>query len=157
MQRFVVMNDDAAVATALWVMFAWVHAISVHSPVLAITSADIDSGKSTLLGVLEQVTPRPRNATEITGAGAYRVVDREHPTLILEEGDSIFSRKSDLAHIINASWNCNTKIPRQVHGETHWFSPVLPESRRRQPSERAERAVRDGEPDSSRSNCGQET
>ena len=125
-QRFVVMGDDDAIVVSLWAMFSWIHGIAIYSPILAIGSADIDSGKSTLVGVLERVTPRPRNATEITGPGAYRIVDREHPTLFLEEADSVFSRKSDLAHIINASWNCNAKIPRQVHGETHWFSPFCP-------------------------------
>ena len=125
-QRFVVMGDDDAIVVSLWAMFSWIHGIAIHSPILAIGSADIDSGKSTLVGVLERVTPRPRNATEITGPGAYRIVDRERPTLFLEEADSVFSRKSDLAHIINASWNCNAKIPRQVHGETHWFSPFCP-------------------------------
>ena len=122
-QRFIVISDDAAIATALWAMFAWVHGVATHSPILAITSADIDSGKSTLLHVLKQLIPRPRLTSDLTAAGAYRIVDSEHPTMLLEEAETVFRRKPDLADIVNSSWIRGAKIPRQVHGETHWFDP----------------------------------
>ena len=32
----------------------------------------------------------------------YRTVDREHPTLIIDEADDLFYRKSDLRAIVNA-------------------------------------------------------
>ena len=95
-QRFIVISDDAAIATALWAMFAWVHGVATHSPILAITSADIDSGKSTLLHVLKQLTPRPRLTADLTAAGAYRIVDSEHPTMLLEEAETIFSSQARL-------------------------------------------------------------
>ena len=34
----------------------------------------------------------------------YRTVDREHPTLIIDEADDLFYRKSDLRAIVNAGW-----------------------------------------------------
>ena len=43
----VVMNQDAAVAVALWVAFSWVHnKAAVHSPLLLVTSAEPNSGKT---------------------------------------------------------------------------------------------------------------
>ena len=102
-KRFVVVQDDGAVAVALWTMFAWVHdAIATHSPMLAVTSAEPDSGKTTLLGVLARLTPRPLSGAELTGPSLFRIVDRGHPTLSIDEADDVFHRKSDLAHIINA-------------------------------------------------------
>jgi hypothetical protein len=126
-KRFIVVHEDGAVAIALWVMMAWIHdAVAVHSPLLVITSAEPDSGKTTLLGLLARLTPRPVSGAELTGPSLFRIVDRDHATLIIDEADDIFHRKSDLRHIINASWTRGTKIPRTVQGVTHWFDPFSP-------------------------------
>src|SRR6478752_2095219 len=52
----------------------------------------------------------------------YRTVDREHPTLIIDEADDLFYRKSDLRAIVNAGWSRGTKIPRQGR----WYDPFCP-------------------------------
>ena len=67
-----------------------------------------DSGKSTLLGVLRFLVPKPFVSVEPTGPSVYRTVDREHPTLIIDEADDLFYRKSDLRAIVNAGWSCGT-------------------------------------------------
>ena len=55
-------------------MFAWVHELAVHSPILIITSAEKDSGKTTLLGVLNYLTPRPYPTVEMTGPGSFTLL-----------------------------------------------------------------------------------
>jgi hypothetical protein len=50
----------------------------------------------------------------------------EKPTLIVDEADDLFARKTDVKHIFNASWTRGTKIPRQMQGMTHWFDPFCP-------------------------------
>jgi hypothetical protein len=122
-RRFVVIDDDVAIAVSLWVMFSWLHEIAVHSPNLVVTSAERDSGKTTLLGVLGFLTPRAYPAVELTGPNVYHVVDRLHPTLIIDEADKLFHRKPDLMHIVNAGWTRGTKIPRMVRGVIHQFDP----------------------------------
>ena len=126
LRRYVVLNDDAAVAIPLWTMFAWVHEIAVHSPLLVITSAEPDTGKTTTLGVLHRLTPQSYLAAELTGPNLYRIVDHLHPTLIVDDADRLFERKVDLTHIVNISWTRGTKVPRQVQGTTHWFDPFCP-------------------------------
>ena len=59
---------------------------------------------------------------EPTGPSVYRTVDREHPTLIIDEADDLFYRKSDLRAIVNAGWSRGTKIPRQGR----WYDPFCP-------------------------------
>ena len=54
-----------------------------------------------MLGFL---TPRAYFAIEMTGPDVYRLVDHLRPTLIVDEADQLFHRKTDLTHIINASW-----------------------------------------------------
>ena len=73
---------------------AWAHEGATHSPILAAISVEPDSGKSTLLGVLRFLVPKPFVSVELTGPSVYRTVDREHPTLIIDEADDLFYRKS---------------------------------------------------------------
>ena len=66
--------------------------------------------------------PKPFVSVEPTGPSVYRTVDREHPTLIIDEADDLFYRKSDLRAIVNAGWSRGTKIPRQGR----WYDPFCP-------------------------------
>ena len=76
---------------------AWVHNdIATHSPILTATSADPDSGKTTLLGVLARLVPKPSLNVEANGPNVFRFVDAQKPTLIIDEADDLFTRKSDL-------------------------------------------------------------
>ena len=54
-----VLRPEAMTATALWTMTAWAHEGAMHSPILAAISVEPDSGKSTLLGVLRFLVPKP--------------------------------------------------------------------------------------------------
>ena len=125
--RFVVIHDEAmAVAVVLWIAFAWVHEIAVHSPSLVFTGADADIGKTTACGVLKFLTPRAYAGAELTGPALYRFVDHVHPTLIIDDADRLLRRRADLVHIINIGWTRGTLIPRQDHGVTRWFDPFCP-------------------------------
>lgn len=124
-----VLRPEALTAVVLWTAMSWVHdAIATHSPYLVATSAEPDSGKTTLLGVLYNLVPKPLMGAEPTGANIYRLVDREHPTLLIDEADDLFARRSDIKHIFNSAWTRGVKIPRQVLGRTHWFDPFCPKA-----------------------------
>ena len=128
-RRYVVICDDGTTAVALFAAMSWIHnAAATHSPILAATSSDPDSGKTTLLGVLGLLVPKPFRSAELTGAAAFRLIDREHPTMIVDEADDIFQRKKDLVHIINASWTRGTRIPRGLPGQAgfHWYDVFCP-------------------------------
>ena len=120
--KYIVMRPEAVTATVLWTTMAWAHEGATHSPILAAISVEPDSGKSTLLGVLRFLVPKPFVSVEPTGPSVYRTVDREHPTLIIDEADDLFYRKCDLRAIVNAGWSRGTKIPRQGR----WYDPFCP-------------------------------
>ncbi len=121
-RKYIVLRPEAVTATALWTMTAWAHEGATHSPILAAISVEPDSGKSTLLGVLRFLVPKPFVSVEPTGPSVYRTVDRERPTLIIDEADDLFYRKSDLRAIVNAGWSRGTRISRQGR----WYDPFCP-------------------------------
>jgi hypothetical protein len=127
LRRYVVVQDDVAIAITLWLPFSWIHEVAVHSPLLIARSTEPDSGKTTLLGVLSFLVPRAYSAVELTGTNIYRIVDLKKPTLLIDEADQLFRRKAALAEIINAGWTKGgARIPRMVHGVIHEFDAFCP-------------------------------
>ena len=51
--------------------------------------------KTTVLEILEFLTWRPRRTGSITPATIYRLIDREHPTLLLDEADNLGMHRND--------------------------------------------------------------
>jgi hypothetical protein len=54
-RRYVILTEPQATTVALWVVYSWLHEherFATHSPVLLVRSAEKDSGKTTLLGII---------------------------------------------------------------------------------------------------------
>jgi hypothetical protein len=116
-RRYVVVSDAAVTAIVLWVLFTYLIEITTHAPKLFFTSPVKDAGKSTGLHVVRWMSQRSYAAVEATGAVLYRIIDRLKPTLFLDEADTLFQRRTALAHIINESWtNSGSKIRRARAG-----------------------------------------
>jgi hypothetical protein len=112
-RRYVVASDAIVTASVLWAPFSYVVEIATHASKLLYYSSVKDAGKTTALHVMRWMVQRPYAAVEATGAVLYRIIDRLKPTLCLDEADSLFKRRTALAHIINESWtNSGSKIPR---------------------------------------------
>jgi putative DNA primase/helicase len=131
--KHVAVQPYEALVIALWVLMAWVHDVAAtHSVFLVSTSAEAESGKSTALEVAFYMAPRPASGTEITAANLVRLVDRERPTLLVDEADDLFTAKSELTKVVNASWTKFAKIPKLVNIDgrwvTQWFSPFCPKA-----------------------------
>lgn len=96
-RRFVLLTDAQAVAVALWV--ALTHSIDAFDAAayLAVTSAEKRCGKTRLLEVLELVVARPWRTGGTTKAALVRKIDRDHPTLLLDETDAAFNGAGEYA------------------------------------------------------------
>jgi putative DNA primase/helicase len=107
-------------------MFAWVHdAVATHSPILCITSAEPESGKTTTLGLIAFLMPRSIVSAEISEAALYRSIEMWQPSFCIDEFDSVLASedKQALRSVINTGHTrgsgvvrCNTdqndKTPR---------------------------------------------
>jgi Protein of unknown function (DUF3631) len=97
-------SDDEPLTIALWVMFSWVHdEAAVYSPILVVTSAEPESGKTTTLGVMAFLMPRCLATVEITSAALYRSIKRWQPSFAIDEFDKVLSEgNSALRTIMNS-------------------------------------------------------
>ena len=106
LKRHVVFRSpDDPLAIALWIMFSWVHdEVAVHSPILVITSAEPESGKTTTLGLMAFLMPRCLATVEISDAALYRSIKRWQPSFAIDEFDSVLSgdERKALRTVINS-------------------------------------------------------
>jgi hypothetical protein len=119
LRRFVYFaKPEQAEAVALWV--AHTHAMEAveQSPILAIPSAVKQSGKSRLLEVLDVIVLKPWRIERPSEAVLYRMIDRDHPTILMDEADTIFEDRKGQYEGIRAVFNAGnrrgTKVPRVV-------------------------------------------
>jgi hypothetical protein len=112
-RRYVVASPAIVTASVLWTVFTYLTEIAIFAPKMVFTFPERDAGKSAALDVLRWMVQRGYPAVEVTGAVLFRIIDRLRPTLVLDEADSLFERRTVLAFIMNASWSNNgVKIPR---------------------------------------------
>jgi chemotaxis protein histidine kinase CheA len=123
-RRYVAQQEHQQTAAVLWAAHCWLydHNVPTYSPILAPTSAEPDSGKTTLVAVVGRTAPRFSLNVEMTGPSLYRYVDAVKPTLVIDEADDLFARKSDLKHIVNAGWTRGATIQRQVNINGVWMT-----------------------------------
>lgn len=88
LRRYVSLSQEDADAVALWILFAHSHDAAEVSPLLAITSAEKRSGKTTLRRVVGALVPKPLPTINISAAALYRLTDKLQPTLLGDEADT---------------------------------------------------------------------
>ena len=102
LQRHVVLTPDQALTVALWIIMAWAHAGAIYSPILMMTSAEANSGKTTLLNLVGFLVPRSLSTVEATGAVLFRSIEKWNPTIIVDEADTMLVDNEPLRAVINS-------------------------------------------------------
>jgi len=115
-------RQEQCIIVTLWIGYDWIHDLLSFSTFLVVASPEEDSGKSTLSDVVKFLARKGWTITEPTGPTIYRTVDEFAPTLIIDEGTSLFARKSDVRSILNASAKRGTYIPRNGYN----YDPYCP-------------------------------
>jgi hypothetical protein len=108
-RRFVVLSSAQADAIALFVLHTHTIEAADATPFIAITSAEMRSGKTRLLEVLDLLVRRPWRAITPSDAVLFRKVDAEAPTLLLDEVDAIFGPKAKEQEGLRALLNAGNR------------------------------------------------
>jgi hypothetical protein len=84
-------------------------------------------GKSTLLGLIEALAFKARRYDHLTSAVLFRLINRERPTLLLDEADNQdLMTNSTLRSVLNSGHRHDGQFARVVHGEVANFSTFAP-------------------------------
>jgi Protein of unknown function (DUF3631) len=123
LKRFVVFTENSqVVAIALWVFHTHAFNAADSTPYLLITSPEKRSGKSRLLEILNLLVARGWHISGVSEAVLFRKIEKDGPTLLLDESDAIFSTHAEktepIRALINAGSRRNGKVSRCV-GKNH--------------------------------------
>jgi hypothetical protein len=122
-------------AIALWVLMAWVHEVAAHySLYLFATAPKEDCGKTTLIvEVVGRLVPKPYvSGSDPTIASIFRTADRDNPTMLFDNVDTLFQRKPEVTELFLSGWTRGIKISRveRINGnwQTVWYDPFCPKA-----------------------------
>ena len=104
-QRFVILSDHAAAASALWTIHTHAHDAAFISPRLTALSPTKRCGKSSLFRALARMARRPLPTSNISPSAMYRVIEAASPTLFCDEMSSIGDKERalELRGVVNSS------------------------------------------------------
>jgi putative DNA primase/helicase len=120
----VVMDEVQCLAVALWIIHAHAHDAAAISAILASISPQRRCGKTTLLSLLQELTPNPLMASNITAAAVFRAIAEWAPTLIVDEADTFLAKNDELRGIINSGHNRRAAFVVRVVEVGKKLSPV---------------------------------
>jgi hypothetical protein len=98
-------DPSHADAVALWAMHTHLIARAISTPRLAFFSQLEGSGKTRNLELLQHVVRVPLFETSISASALYRVIEKQHPSVLLDELDTVFSALSESNELLRAVLN----------------------------------------------------
>lgn len=128
LQSVVILPPGGDVAIALWIMHTYLiqpantPQIINTSPVLSINSPDRQCGKSTVKQILERFVARPCATDNISTASLYRLIERDQPTLLIDEADTFLMQRQEMVGILNSGYRPDGFVIRQ--GGANFTEPL---------------------------------
>jgi hypothetical protein len=130
-RRFVVLpSDEAGDLLALWVLHSHAFEAAWATPYLRITSAAPSSGKTLLLEVMAAICRNGWHAINPSVAVLYRKIDRQQPTLLLDEMDNYpLDDRRDALAVLNSGYKRGAKVDRcKENGDLESFNAFCPKA-----------------------------
>jgi hypothetical protein len=115
----VILPKHASDAIALWVAHTYAMDAWYFDPCLTIHSPLKRCGKSTLLNVVRALVYRPLATSNISGAALFRLIEKERPTLLMDEAQEWLTGKetNDLKSILQGGHTRDTAQVFRCIGE----------------------------------------
>jgi hypothetical protein len=127
LQRHLHLTEHQFVAVTLWVAHTFLFRRFGISPRLALESPVRGCGKTTLLNIIKALAFKTTKSDHITAAVLFRLIDRDRPTVLLDEADNQdLPNDPTLRAVINSGHHCDGKIMRYLDGSIQTFSTFAP-------------------------------
>lgn len=101
-RQFIVLDVEQAHAAALWVALTWFIDVVEYAPLAIINAPEKSCGKSQLLFLFGRMVCRPLMASNMRGATLFRIAEKWHPAILIDEADTFIKTDDDIAGLINA-------------------------------------------------------
>jgi Protein of unknown function (DUF3631) len=128
LERHLYLTDHQRVAVALWILHTFVYDRFSVTARLVFESPVRGCGKTTALGIIEQLTLKAQKTDSISGPALFRMIDRHRSTVLLDEVDNLELQNNPvLRAVLNSGHSKGGSVHRVVDGETvKWqtFAPV---------------------------------
>lgn len=98
----VILPAETAHALAIWAVFTHCLDVFDFAPRLLLKSPEPGCGKTTLLDVLAELSPRPLPVNNITASALFRAVELARPTVIIDEADTFLTENEELRGLVNS-------------------------------------------------------
>jgi hypothetical protein len=129
--------DEHFYVLALWVAHTHVIEAAETTPYLHVTSAEVESGKTRVLEVIELLVYKPASILDPSAAALYRGLDSgEVVTFLVDEVDNFLpggkadtDTKKTILGILNGGYRRGLRVPRVTDGRNlQWFEPFGPKA-----------------------------
>lgn len=111
-REYVVLDECYAVALALWIVQTYCYKNFSYAPLVVINAPEKACGKSVALGFVAKLVPRPLECANITVASLFRVIERNYPTLLIDEADTFLEGKNEFIGILNSGYEARGAVLR---------------------------------------------
>jgi len=111
-KKYIVMTPEEAVATAYWILQTYNVNMFTYAPRLLIISPEKRCGKSTLLRLLELLCYRAYPTGNCTASVLYKIIEKEQPTVLIDESDTFFGANNEIKNIINTGFQKRFGVAR---------------------------------------------
>lgn len=101
-EAHIVLPKHGGETLALWVLHSWLFDAFDVSPFILVVSPTKQCGKTTLLILLQWLTPRSVMASNISASSLFRFVEANQPTMIVDEADSFVNGNEEMRGILNS-------------------------------------------------------
>jgi hypothetical protein len=130
-RRYMVMDEAAIDAHALWVLNTYVREVFDVAPYAHVSSPVPGCGKSRLVTLTNYMGCKTTVALDPSPPAIFRTIEAAHPVLLLDEVDRFLTKKdSDIIGILNAGYKKSGYVLRmeEVDGKhvPRKFSPFCP-------------------------------
>ena len=94
-RHYVSLPDGGAEAAAMWALYTWVFEAFGVCPNLMVTAPERECGKTRVSELLSWMVSRPKPLSDATGGTILRRIDRDQPTLLVDEAQHFLKRRPD--------------------------------------------------------------
>lgn len=117
--RYLVLPPFAAEALSLWTVHTYSYRLGRVACYLALLSPEKRCGKTTALSIVAALAHRSLAASNCMPAALFRVIERDGPTLLIDETDSFVAENEELRGILNAGFTRESAFVLRCVGQNH--------------------------------------